>query len=118
MRYIDAHKINLRIPYRYEDDTGEVYVSLSNVNKAILQTPTEDVVERPPCKIGDIVYAVRNFGGTKKIIAGKVTEMYFTDDMRIAIGVKHIAKGFWGQRIFGSYEEAQAAASKGGYRNG
>ena len=43
-RYIDANKIKLT-GLTFEDVNNEVYFSLSDVRKAIEQTPTEDVVE-------------------------------------------------------------------------
>lgn len=61
-----------------------------------------------PCRIGDTVLAIRNYSGHKKIIQGKVSEMYFVDEsMRLVIAVKHVARGLWGKTIFGSYEEAK-----------
>lgn len=43
-RYIDANKIKLT-GITFSDVNNEVYFSLSDVRKAIEQTPTEDVVE-------------------------------------------------------------------------
>ena len=61
-----------------------------------------------PCKIGDTAWAIRNYSGQKKIIQGTVSEMYFIDEsMRLVIVVKHVARGYWGKTIFGSYEEAK-----------
>lgn len=61
-----------------------------------------------PCRIGDSVWAIRNYSGQNKIIQGKVSEMYFMDEsMRLVIVVKHVARGLWGKTIFGSYEEAK-----------
>ena len=48
-RYIDVDKIRVTIP-SCVDDEGDVYVSLSDVRKAIAQTPTEDVIEVVRCK--------------------------------------------------------------------
>lgn len=59
-----------------------------------------------PCKIGDTVWAVRSYSGTKKLLAGKVSEMYFIDGMRLCIVVKNISRGEWGKVIFPSFEEA------------
>ena len=61
-----------------------------------------------PCRIGDSVWAIRNYSGQKKIIQGKVSEMYFVDEsMRLVISVKHVSRGLWGKTIFGSYENAK-----------
>lgn len=63
-----------------------------------------------PCKIGDAVWAIRNCGGHKRIVPGKVSEMYFIDEsMRLVIVVKHVARGYRGNNVFGSYKEAQRA---------
>lgn len=48
-RYIDANKIKLT-GLTFEDINNEVYFSLSDVRKAIEQTPTADVVEVVRCK--------------------------------------------------------------------
>ena len=48
-RYIDTDKIRLTIP-TCVDDEGDVYVLLSDVRRAIAQTPTEDVVAVVRCK--------------------------------------------------------------------
>ena len=48
-RYIDASKIKLT-GLTFEDINNEVYFSLSDVRKAIEQTPAADVVEVVRCK--------------------------------------------------------------------
>lgn len=67
-----------------------------------------------PCKIGDDVYAIRNFKGTKMVKKGIVTEMFFIShlgcyEMRLVIVVGHICRGCWNEQIFGSYEDALSA---------
>lgn len=47
-RYIDANEIKITAQMATED--GDVLVSLSDVRKAIEQTPTADVVEVVRCK--------------------------------------------------------------------
>lgn len=60
-----------------------------------------------PCKIGDTVWAIRNYHSTKKIMSGKVSEMYFVGEkMKLCIVVKNISRGTWGKDVFGTYEEA------------
>ena len=64
--------------------------------------------EIPPCKIGDTVYAVRTYYGTKKVMAGKVSEMFFVGkEMTLCIVVKGISRGQWLKDVFPSYEEAE-----------
>lgn len=67
-----------------------------------------------PCKIGDSVFAIRNYRGTKQILAGKVSEMYFIDGMRLCIVAKNISRGEWGKVIFPSFEEAIKALEQEG----
>lgn len=71
-----------------------------------------------PCKIGDTVYAIRNYKGEKRIKMGIVTEMFFISyqglyDMRLVIVVGHICRGCWGEKVFGTYEEALTVLKEG-----
>lgn len=60
-----------------------------------------------PCAIGDEVYCIRTYNGHRSHPQkGVVSEMYFTNDMRLLIVVRHIGRGFWGDRIFATEEEA------------
>jgi len=65
-----------------------------------------------PCKIGDTVYAIRRYNGERSVKQGKVSQMFFTDDMELCIVVAHIARGLWGKAIFGSEAEAWAMIEK------
>ncbi len=61
-----------------------------------------------PCKIGDTVFAIRNYHSTKKITSGTVSEMYFVGrEMDLCIVVKNVSRGRWGKDVFPSYEEAE-----------
>lgn len=62
-----------------------------------------------PCKIGDTVYGIRRFHGDRIVKAGTVSEMYFNQNMKLVIVIKNLCRGFWGENIFGTYEEAEAA---------
>ena len=62
-----------------------------------------------PCKIGDTVYGIRRYHGVRKVQYGIVSEMYFTRENRLQIAIKHVCRGYWGENIFGSLEEAEAA---------
>ena len=74
----------------------------------LVDAPTIDAVELP-CKIGDFVWAIRSYKGIKHPQRGVVGEMFFTNNMKLMIVVKHVARGMWGEKIFATYEEAQAA---------
>jgi hypothetical protein len=62
-----------------------------------------------PCKIGDRVWAIRSYKGIKHPQEGIVSEMFFVEDMRLMIVVKNVARGVWGETVFGSYKEADKA---------
>lgn len=59
-----------------------------------------------PCKIGDTVWVVRSYKGIKHVQQGTISEMFFTEHMRLMITVKHIARGCWGEKVFGSLTDA------------
>ena len=62
-----------------------------------------------PCKIGDTVYGIRRYSGVRKVLSGIVSEMYFSQKNRLIIVIKYVCRGYWGENIFGSQEEAEAA---------
>ena len=74
--------------------------------------PTVDAVELP-CKIGDFVWAIRNYNGHKHPQRGIVSDMYFSNDMRLQVVVKHVARGEWGKTVFATDKEAYAAIEGG-----
>lgn len=72
-----------------------------------------------PCKIGDRVWAIRNYKGILIPQEGIVREMFFDDGMNLVICVKHIARGLWDKTVFATKEEAEAEiARRKGKRNG
>ena len=80
---------------------------------AILEAIDEAPAVNPlPCKIGDKVWAIRNVNGVMKPQHGVVSEMLYTDDMRLSIVVRYIARGEWGKKIFGTLEEALEAINE------
>ena len=62
-----------------------------------------------PCKIGDTVYGIRRFHGDRIVKAGTVSEMFYNQNMKLIIVIKNLCRGFWGENIFGTKEEAEAA---------
>lgn len=98
MRLIDADAIAPKLEGKFNQD----YVRYA---------PTIDAVVIP-CKIGDFVWAIRNYNGFPHPQQGKVAEMYFTADMRLHIVVSHIARGEWGKTVFPTFEEANEAISE------
>ena len=77
----------------------------------IKNAPAVDAVELP-CKIGDTVWCIRNFHGHKHAQRGIVSEMYFTKEMKLLIRVKYVGCGQWGEKIFPTCEDAEAALRK------
>lgn len=78
------------------------------VHDVIAQSDTLDAME-VPCKIGDFVWAIRNFKGKKHPQRGVVSEMFFNKRMELIIVVKYVARGEWGKTVFATDKEAYAA---------
>lgn len=81
-------------------------------SKALANELDKKNVVALPCKLGDVVWAIRSYKGIRCPQSGVVSEMYFVDDMRLHIVVKHVARGEWGKTIFASYEEVCKAIEK------
>ena len=71
-------------------------------------TDKSQYFKMPPCKIGDFVWAIRNYNGIPHAQQGKVIDMFFDKDMRLLIVVSHISRGEWGEKVFATQEEAEA----------
>lgn len=83
------------------------------VHDVIAQTDTVEAVVLP-CKIGQTVWAIRRFHDKKCATSGIVSEMFFTQQMKLEIVVKFVARGEWGKKVFATREEAEAALAKMG----
>lgn len=63
-----------------------------------------------PCRMGDEVWCIRRYNGGGRVpMLGKVSQMYFTDDMQLAIVVKYIGRGMWGKQVFPTEKAAWEA---------
>lgn len=62
-----------------------------------------------PCKIGDVAWGIRCYHGVPRAQRGFVNEIFFTNQMRLTISLKHICLGEWGKKIFATEEECLAA---------
>lgn len=67
-----------------------------------------------PCNIGDTVWVLRRYHGIKHAKKGYVSEMHIipdrlsmTGDMKLLITVRNIARGYWGEDVFATQEEAK-----------
>ena len=85
-----------------------VFKWLEEEFEIIEAVPTVDAVE-VPCKIGDTVWAIRNFKGRRQAQKGVVSEMYFRKDMTLQIVVGYVARGKWGEVVFATQADAEAA---------
>ena len=77
------------------------------VRVGTLKERAEDAAAGLPCRIGDMVWCVRNFRGRKIPRPASVTEMFFTPNMRLEIVCKNVGRGFWGEHIFHTQSEAE-----------
>lgn len=62
-----------------------------------------------PCKIWDNVWVVRNYRGKRHAVKGIVTEMHFTNKMKLQIVAKYIGRGEYGKKVFMTRAEAENA---------
>lgn len=67
----------------------------------------QGLLVRLPCKIGDAVWAIRNYRGTRYAQQGFVNDMYLTQEMKLIIVVKNIARGEFGKEVFLTKEDAE-----------
>ena len=82
----------------------DVYKDIMDVVRKLPEEPSGKL----PCKIGDRVWAIRNWKGVPNASEGIVSEMFFNKDMELMIVVKHIARGKWGEKVFATQEDAEA----------
>ena len=105
MRLIDADSVN------WETCPVSGYA----MKEWLDEQPTIDAIP-VPCKIGQVVYGIRNYKGISSVQKGFVSEMFFTKDMKLIIVVKHVCRGEWLEKVFPTYESAEAATQKDGDR--
>ena len=89
-----------------------LYADLRDIVRMILAAPKQEAVI-VPCKIGEFVWAIRNYQGVPHPQQGKVSEMFITKETKLMIVVSHIARGYWGETIFATYDEARRAILEG-----
>lgn len=84
---------------------------LDNCIAQVINAPTVEAVAIP-CKVGDEVWCVRDARVYNKPVKGTVTEIYFRDKMDMCIVVRCLCRGRWGERVFATEQEAQAAIDR------
>jgi len=62
-----------------------------------------------PVKIGDEVWCIRNVKGKNVSQNGIVHEMFFNEAMELIIVARYVARGIFGEKVFLTKEEADAA---------
>lgn len=62
-----------------------------------------------PCAVGDTVWGIRSYKGIKYAQQGFVSDMFYNQNMELMIVIKHICRGCWGKKVFGTQEAAEAA---------
>lgn len=65
-----------------------------------------------PCKIGDRAWGIRNWRGHRRIKEGKISEVFFHDNMELIIVVSGVCRGLIGKHVFLTRAEAEAALRK------
>lgn len=89
--------------------------SFDSPEKAIISWNTRTLPKNTiqlPCKVGDEVWCVRDTRVYNKPVKGTVTEIYFRDNMDMCIVVRRLCRGRWGERVFATEQEAQAAIDR------
>lgn len=79
----------------------------------LLQADQDGKLKVLPCEIGDTAWGIRNCGGVKYVLEGKIKEIYFSKDMQLVVVLGGIARGVYGEKIFGTKEEAEEALANG-----
>ena len=98
-------------PYWGEKTTQAWEKAHDCILSCVAAAPTVNTIELP-CKIGDTVWFAKQYKCHRHPRQGVVSEMYFVkegDEMFLHVVVKSIGRGKWGERVFGTCEEAQAA---------
>lgn len=94
------------------DGANHEYYSYTNLSEKCECFKDKSRLANLPCKIGDTAYGIRDYNGGKRVMRGKVSEMLFTDDMRLLIVIKHICRGEAGKNIFFTRENAEKALAE------
>lgn len=63
----------------------------------------------PPCKLGDILWAIRASRTNVFVKSGRVSQMKYNSNMDLLITVRNIATGTLGKTIFLTQEAAEKA---------
>lgn len=65
----------------------------------------ETGVVEVPLRMGDEAFVLRSFHGHFVPKKGRVSEMYFTDNMQVCYILKGVGRGLYGSKVFKTEEE-------------
>ena len=65
-----------------------------------------------PCRIGDKVFGLRRYGDQRLLKYGRVSQMYYDDEMNLVVCAHHVCRGIWGKDVFATEAEALEALAK------
>lgn len=107
-RLIDANALLVEV---VKAQALEPNTAVAKIIMLVTEAESVDAVE-VPCKIGDTVWCIQNNFGRPIAKQGVVSEIYFGEDMRLGFRVKGLCGGAWGERVFATREEAEAAVEE------
>ena len=95
----------------YMSDFARSCADLTSLREILDDAPAVPAIVLP-CKVGDDVWCVRDTRVYNKPVKGTVSEIYFRDNMDMCIVVRRLCRGRWGERVFATEQEAQAAIDR------
>ena len=101
----------------YMSDFASSCADLPSLREILDEAPTVPAIALP-CKVGDEVWCLRDTRVYNKPVKGVVSEIYFLDNMDMCIVVRRLCRGRWGERVFATEQEAQAAIDRQREANG
>ena len=112
MRLIDADALQAKFEGLKEKDSHAT--GRNAYDLCAMMTEDAPTVEAAvlPCKMGDIVWGLKQYNHKLIVKQGTVHQMFFGEDMRLCVCVKNVCRGEWGQNVFATKEEAEAALAK------
>lgn len=113
MRLIDADELSGKIADLrcVLSSYNDYNIGIDDAEREVDHAPTVEAVPIP-CKVGDEVWCLRDTRVYNKPVKGTVTEIYFRDNMDMCIVVRRLCRGRWGERVFATEQEAQAAIDR------
>ena len=105
-KLVDTQKV-YDLALGYMSDFARSCADLTSLREILDDAPAVPAIVLP-CKVG----GVRDTRIYNKPVKGVVTEIYFRDNMDMCIVVRRLCRGRWGERVFATEQEAQAAIDR------